>query len=102
MLSEMAFEEGEVHAATGIERAITSSLELTSKLLGMIVNQHHTTHTSILISSDYLTLRAAIVRALRPYPEAAQAVGSALAELEVAAAKDITDKPPLLLEANPC
>src|SRR5262249_40684806 len=33
MLSEMAFEEGELHAATSIERAITASLDLTSRLL---------------------------------------------------------------------
>ena len=34
LLSEMAFEEGELHAATSNERAITSSLELTGRLLG--------------------------------------------------------------------
>ena len=32
--AEMAFEQGELHAATSVERAITASLELTSKLLG--------------------------------------------------------------------
>ena len=51
MLSEMAFEAGELNAATNVERAITNSLELTSKLLGMIINQHQVTHTSILISA---------------------------------------------------
>ena len=52
MLSEMAFEQGELCAATCVERAITNSLELTSKLLGMIVGR--TSTTNILISSDYL------------------------------------------------
>ena len=102
MLSEMAFEAGELNAATNVERAITNSLELTSKLLGMIINQHQVTHTSILISSDYLKLRQVIIGALRPFPEAAQAVGSALATLETEAAETITNsKKPLLLEANP-
>ena len=103
MLSEMAFEAHEVNAAVSVERSITASLELTSKLLGMLITRTHTTSTSILISSDYLALRQAIVTALRPHPEAAAAVGRALAELELAAAQTITEsKAPLLLEAAPC
>jgi hypothetical protein len=102
MLSEMAFEQGEVHAATGVEKAITSSLELTSRLLGQLVTQHSVTHTNILISGDYLALRAAIIGALKPFPEAARAVSSALAQLETEAAEDIAKrKTPLLLEASP-
>lgn len=101
LLSEMAFEEGEVNVAVGVERSITASLELTSKLLGMIVQRHDVRSTSILVSADYIQLRQAITTALKPYPEAARAVGKALAELEVAAAKDITEsKKPLLLEAQ--
>jgi hypothetical protein len=100
MLSEMAFQEGELSAAASIERAVTASLELTSRVLGMIV-QHHT-HTSVLISSDYLELRGALMRALRPFPEAAQAVAAALHALETKAATDIKVGKPLLLEAQPC
>ena len=102
MLAEMCFAEGELHAATGVERAITSSLELTAKLLGQLVQRHETTHTSVLISSDYLKLRNAIITALRPFPDASQAVGKALAMLEQEAAENITRKPPLLLESTPC
>ena len=103
MLSEMAFEEGELHAATGVERAITSSLELTSKLLGMIVQRHDVRSTSILISSDYLAVRSCIMAALRNHPEAAHDVAQALASLEVAAAEAMTDaKRPIMLEAQPC
>jgi hypothetical protein len=68
MLSEMAFERGELSAATSVERAITNSLELTSKLLGMIVSRTET--RSILVTSDYLELRNCIVHALKPFPEA--------------------------------
>ena len=47
--------------------------------------------------------RGAIVAALKPFPEAAQAVGAALAELELEAAEDIAEsEKPLLLEAIPC
>ena len=103
LLSEMAFEAGEVSAATSVERAITGSLELTSKLLGMLITRTHTTSTNILVSADYLQLRQTIVSALRPFPEASKAVGAALAELELAAAQDITESgKPLLLEASPC
>ena len=103
VLSEMAFEEHELHAATSIERAVTHSLELTSKLLGMLVTRTHTTSTSVLVSADYLKLRQTIISALRPFPEAARAVGVALAELELDAARDIAaSKQPLLLEAAPC
>lgn len=101
MLSEMAFEAGELGAATSVERAITQSLELTSKLLGMIVTR--TSTTNILISADYIKLRQTIIAALRPFPEAAQAVGAALAGLETEAAETIaSSEKPLLLEANPC
>jgi hypothetical protein len=100
MLSELCFEQGELSAATSVERAITQSLELTSKLLGMIVQR--TSTTNILISADYLQLRQTIVGALRPFPEAATAVGSALAALELEAAEDIAErKAPLLIGASP-
>jgi hypothetical protein len=103
MLSEMAFEAGEINAATTVERAITQSLELTSRLLGMIVQRHDVRSTSILISADYLELRGTILMALKPYPEAARAVGAALAKLELGAAQTITEsKKPLLLESSPC
>ncbi len=40
--------------------------------------------------------------ALRPFPEAARAVGAALAALETEAAEEIERKPSVLLEAAPC
>lgn len=102
-LSEMCFEHGEMHGAVGVERAITGSLELTSKLLGMIIQRHDVRSTAILISADYLKLRQTIITALRPFPEAARAVSLALATLETDAANDIaSSKKPILLEASPC
>jgi hypothetical protein len=67
----------------------------------MIVQRHET--CSVLISADYLKLRQSIIYPLRPFPEAAHAVGRALAELELEAAEDIKSSgKPLLLEASPC
>jgi hypothetical protein len=103
LLSEMCFEAGELSAAVAVERSITGSLELTSRLLGMIVQRHDVRSTSLLISPDYIQLRSAIVSALRPFPEAARAVGAALAKLETEAAAEIkASKKPLLLESSPC
>jgi hypothetical protein len=78
-------------------------LELTSKLVGMLVTRHSVTHANILISADYVLLRATIASALRAHPEAARDVAQALAELEASAAEDMTDsKRPIMIEAQPC
>ena len=99
--SDLALELGNASGAIAAERAITSNLELVAKLLGTIVQRHEVTRTSILISADYLELRQAIVAALRPFPEAARAVGSALHGIETNAARDITEhRRPLVLQAE--
>jgi len=96
---EQAATDGDVRAAVQVEYAVTSNLKLVAQLLGQLVQHHEVRSTSLLISPDYLALRSAIVRALRPYPEAARAVGQALAELETAAATAITEaKVPLVIE----
>jgi hypothetical protein len=100
----MAVDYGDVKAAISAEGAITSNLQLVSRLLGMIVQRHDVRSTSILISSDYLQLRQVIVQALRPFPEAAQAVGAALHRLETQAAESIhasAGKPAPVIEHEP-
>lgn len=100
--SDLALELGNASGAVAAERAITSNLELVAKLLGTLVQRHEVMRTSVLISADYLKLRQVLIAALRPYPEAARAVGAALHDIEANAAKDITErKQPLLLEAAP-
>jgi hypothetical protein len=68
------------------------------------VTRHEVRSTSILVSADYITLRQAIVQALRPFPEAARAVGNALHALESRAAEEIKADAakgrPLLLEGR--
>jgi hypothetical protein len=99
-----AIDYGDIKAAISAEGAITGNLALVGKLLGMIVQRHDVRSTSLLISADYLAVRQAIVMALRPFPEAARAVGAALHRLESEAARDITQragKPPLVIDATP-
>ena len=100
--SEIASELGDVRSAVACER-ITSNLELVGKLLGQLVQRHEVRSTSVLISADYLEVRAALVRALQPFPEAARAVAAALHQLESKAAADITaaSMRPLMIEAKP-
>jgi hypothetical protein len=102
--SDMATEAGDVRSAINCERAISSNLELVAKLLGQLVTRSEIRSTSLLISPDYLQLRQILVTALQPYPEAARAVGAALAQMETKAASDITSAEaagkPLLLEGK--
>lgn len=86
----MAVDYGDVKAAVSAEGAITANLALVGKLLGMIVQRHDVRSTSLLVSPDYLKLRSTLIAALRPFPEAARAVGAALHRLESDAASDIT------------
>ena len=98
-MGELAAELGDVKAAVATENAIRGNLELVAKLLGQLVQRHEVARTSILISADYLHLRQAIVAALKPYPEAARAVGQALHALETQAATEIAEaKAPLVIE----
>jgi hypothetical protein len=89
-ISERALDDGDTKAAIGAESAITSNLKLTARLVGQLIQVHDVRHQHVLVSEDYLKVRAAIVAAIRPYPEAARAVGRALAALEADGAEAIT------------
>jgi hypothetical protein len=89
---QAAFEAGQFQAAISAERAVTNNLDLLSRVLGLIISKHEIKSTALLVSPDYLELRHALIEALRPYPEAARAVGIALGRLEDQAAAEITAK----------
>jgi hypothetical protein len=97
-VQDMAMKYADVRAAVSVEGAITNNLALVAKLVGAIVNLSETRHTSILITADYLKLRSAIVRALKPYPEAAMAVSQALHVLESEAAADMLEHQEVVLQ----
>jgi len=65
---------------------VQGNLELVGRLLQQFTVVHEVKRTSILVSPDYLQLRSVILQALRPFPEAARAVGQALHSLEAEAA----------------
>jgi hypothetical protein len=88
--AELSLELGDVRGAVVAEGAITANLSLVGKLLGQLVTRYDVRHTSLLISPDYLRLRSTLIAALRPYSDAARAVGAALHRLESDAATDIT------------
>ncbi len=100
---ELAASLGDVRGCVAVEGAITSNLTLVARLLQQLIQVHDVRHTSILVSPDYLKLRAALVKALAPFPEAARAVGAALHAIEAEGALDITAraKAPALIEHLP-
>ncbi|MGJ4928723.1 hypothetical protein ACQR1I_13620 [Bradyrhizobium sp. HKCCYLS2038] len=89
-LAAMAGDYGDVGAAINAEGKITANLALVGKLLGMIVQRHDVRSTNLLVSADYLAIRQVLVETLRPFPDAARAVGAALHRLETDAAAAIT------------
>jgi hypothetical protein len=96
---ELATSLGDARSALMAESRITANLELVAKLLGQLVQRHETTHTSILLSPDYIRLRQILVETLRPYPEIAAKVAAALRAIESDAAKTIAEsKRPLVIE----
>lgn len=101
--AELAAELGDIRGAVSAEGAITANLALVGKLIGMLVQRHDVRHSSVLLSPDYIRLRSVLVQALKPFPQASQAVARALYELELSAAKVIEQaaKPPLVIEHTP-
>src|SRR6266404_3385596 len=86
---ELAVETGDASAAIRGEAAVTSNLQLVSKLLGVLVNVSEHRHQHLLTHPDYLRLREVLLHALAPFPDARIAVGRALAGIETAAAESI-------------
>jgi hypothetical protein len=97
--AETAAEFGDVRGAVAAENAIVSNLKLVGQLLGQFAPRETRT-TTLLVSADYLRVRAALLDALRPFPEAARAVSAALARMETEAAAEIaaTAKAPLVID----
>lgn len=99
--ADFALSVGNTAGAVAAERTILSNLETTGKLLGSLAVHHQVTHTSVLVSADYLRLRQTLITTLRPFPDAARAVGAALAALEADAARDITARATVSTRAAP-
>ncbi len=72
---DRADEAGDLRTALGAIREARSNLELLAKLLGEL-QQEGT--VNVTVSPEWMTLRAVVITALHPYPDAAQAVSRAL------------------------
>ena len=72
---DRADKAGDLRTALGAIREARSNLELLAKLLGEL-QQEGT--VNVTLTPEWLGLRAVVIAALTPYPEAAQAVSKAL------------------------
>ena len=80
--AESAERAGDYRAASQSYAFILRSLELIGKLLDQFKGHAKQTVNQLVISPDYIRLRAALIQALQPYPEARQGVARVLRELE--------------------
>jgi hypothetical protein len=83
LISQDAAIEGEQFGLVAqLSNSIHRNLELVGKYLGEFAQHSVTTTVQLLIQPEYLDLRAALLRALQPYPEARQALAAALHQVE--------------------
>jgi hypothetical protein len=81
-IAEGAEAAGDFKAATGAYGKILDALNLVGKLLNQFAGHHAQQVNQLVVSPDYLRLRAALINALQPYPEARAAVAKVLRDLE--------------------
>lgn len=73
--------------ATQISAQLHRNLELVGKYLGEFAQHHIVSNVSVLVSPQYLELRAALLKALAPHPDAKRAVAAVLHGIETTAAQ---------------
>jgi hypothetical protein len=73
---------GDLKTAVSALRVSLVSVELLARLRGELNEQQQTTTINVLLAPEWLTVRAALLAALLPYPEARVNVAAALAALE--------------------
>jgi hypothetical protein len=71
--------QGDLRTALGAIREARGNLELLAKLLGELDERPQ---VNLIVTPDWLRMRAAILATLAPYPEARVAVAAALTEGE--------------------
>src|SRR5204863_6180289 len=82
---DSAEEAADCFSVTRITSQLHTNLEITGKLLGTL-GIGHTTVTNVLVLPEYVSMRVALVTALRAFPEAARAVAAVLHQIESQAA----------------
>ena len=88
---DVAEEAGDSNMVARVSSQIHANLSLTGELLGDL-GTGNTTINNVLVMPAYVEMRIELVRALRSFPDAAQAVAEVLHKLEHKAAKEIEDQ----------
>jgi hypothetical protein len=96
-----AVDLGDAKAATALSGRLHESLSLTAKLTGELVPQTGVSITNVLLSPDFMRLRAELVRVLARYPEAREEVAAVFRRAGLQAATEVEAPGPKLIEAVP-
>ena len=86
LMQDSAMEVGDHAKVALLAGRILQTVELAGKYLGEFAQHQIRTTVSVLIQPEYLEMRAALVSALAPYPEARRAVIAALHSIEARSA----------------
>ncbi len=86
LAQDRALEADERYMVGTLANQIHKNIELTGRYLGQFAQHSVQTNINVLIQPEYLELRAKIVRALAPFPEARHAVAAVLHSIEDRAA----------------
>lgn len=79
---DAAESEGKASLSLAAVRELRSLVELLGKLTGELDERPQVQVLNVTTSAEWLQVRTALMAALRPYPEAAQAVAGSLVQLE--------------------
>jgi transposase-like protein len=88
----VAEEVGDGSMIAKLSGQVHQNLELSAKVNGVLGAGSTTINNNLFVLPDYIELRAAITRALAPYPQARAELAEALHALEAKAAKDISSE----------
>jgi hypothetical protein len=85
-MQDQAERDGDLQEVRLIARALHDNVELTGRSLGTFAEHERAitqvANLGVLMSPEYVDLRASLIKALTPFPEARRAVGSVLAGVE--------------------
>jgi hypothetical protein len=87
-----AVDLGDTKAATALSGRLHESLSLTAKLTGELVPHTGVSITNVLLSSDFMRLRAELLRVLARYPEAREEVAAVFRQAGLQAATAEIDR----------
>jgi hypothetical protein len=96
-----AVDLGDAKAATALSGRLHESLSLTAKLTGELVPHTGVSITNVLLSPDFMRLRAELLLVLERYPEAREEVAAVFRRAGLQAATEVGAPGPKLIEAVP-